>query len=341
MIKIIITGLVAATASTITLRTTRNNHRIPVEYIPLNGTPSFGGFGVLEIGSSGFYFTPQIASSNAHLAGIVVHPALSVEAQGVSLVNGSYNLTFNRPIRVLNESFANRNPLIHIPAGPGSAFANSCSSFLITPVSEHEDEIIINPMNATEFAFGGEIFYATQIQHPHWAALQNMISWGVRTGIRIISGNARAGSLPNQPADISNDRFVPCAFATDSDTSLILPYQVFGELIAAIEALGVTVSRQPTGVVLSQVTDELLAQFPTIEYLIMSETGEQIHLAELESAQYLTATNEHGGYRFTIFGSLSRFPDFCKFDSRVFGNLLVHFDVQNNRIGFGEPLAEL
>ncbi len=293
---------------------------------------------MFEIGSSSLYFTPQITppgSVNGYtMPGIITDR--SIEARGISLLNGQFDIEFNRPIRVLDESFADRNPTIHIPVSARSSFGRSILGILIAPVSETEDIVVINPSNAAEYAFEGELFYARHVQNPHWANTQYMNSWGVSAAIRVVSQLPGAVASEDHPF-IAEDRFVPCAISTNSDTSFSVPNTVFEQLMSSIEGMGISVTTDGSGVVLNRVSAERLSELPKLEYYMMSETGQQIRFAEVLPAQYVEETIDNGRYRLMVFGDRV----LCSMDLRILKHLVVHIDVQNNRIGFGEPLVEL
>ena len=348
MFKILVVStaatLIGAATQPTTIRIPRDTNRFPVEYRSLHDDSRFEGIGAFEIGSSDSYFTSHhrapVASGSTQNG--QTYPQ-AIQARGISISDGQLDIDFDHPIPVVNESasVANWDNVIHISGCYRSALAQSISGFLMTPVSETEDMLILNPTNVSEYAYEGQIFYTRHIP----ADPNGRHAWRVHTAVLIVPHSSSGGDevMMNRRNAIYDEEFVPCKISKDFHRSLVIPHGAFGRLVSLIEQMGVPVSTRGIEVFLDDVSDEQLAQLPSIEYYIMATTGREIHIGEIHPAQYVTAaTGDHPGrYRLTIYGALPQNRQLCTMDSRVWKNLLMHFDVQNDRIGFGEPLVEL
>jgi hypothetical protein len=182
-----------ASAAASTVRMTRSSYRFPLELTRLSGGEPIRGYGTLNIASMSSY-------------NLVYHPGNGInrnrripigdivvgdEALGIH-TDGSIWFPENSPD-------TQSPPTIVIPAAPySSSLAGEISGFLICPLSDSDNILVINPPNATDYAFEGGIAYASLPPIGSNALLNH---WFNAT-VRFVSDNDSA------PTNVS-DEFVP------------------------------------------------------------------------------------------------------------------------------------
>ena len=332
----------AAAATQTTFNISREFPRFPIEYILSDDSNTrIDGFAMLrtEQSTSSYHF--GIIS----LLDLPRHAARSyIRSRGLIISEGLPNIEFDRPVEVLDRTFEHYSPTIYLNAGPGTDFARSCQGgFLIAPTSATENMLMINPSNVTEHAFEGQVFYAPHVLLHRRAHLPTASTpWSVNIAIRLTSNGDTASSQV-----IPIEQFTPCALAFDSPSDkLAVPERVFSDLLRRIERQVIRVHRGDNyRVSLDAITHrgyrERLRNLPDIEFVLLGENGQQIHIGSMSPDEYIAPRHSLYGYHLTIKSHYPDAPNFCSIDSRILKNLLLHFDTQNNRIGFGEPLVDL
>jgi len=309
----------------------RNDPRFPLEFISVNDGRRLSGFGVMEIGASSFFVRHESSSF-----GLITQVAREVATRGMSLSGGLLDFNFERAMGV----FTAESPYyttLHIPGAPGSEFGRSIAGYLIAPVSESDDILVFNPTNPNEYALDGAIYYAPQYIDPNLSLEENLRTWKISTGFRVAERGVAEASF-----EIPDDRFLPCRIFKHPLVHQQLPYREFNDLLTQLTRLGIRAVREPyRGWWLHDVTQERLDQLPSIEMVVLSETGQKIHLLRINLENFLDSTDDPFIYGLRLAGALDNDPERCDIDLRLLENLLVHFDFQNYRIGFGEPLVEL
>jgi hypothetical protein len=303
--------------ATTVIRMPRGTISFPIEYIPAEGTETFSGFGTLDFHGTSFRFDSRNYDPRINRG------LTSREARGILIGEPPIRIDFDREHTVRNSPSATENDFrIVLPGGRGSAMSRDVQSFLFTPVSETEDILVLNPTNASQYAFEGQIFYTNMLGEARDTP------WPIRAAVRLSSGSS---SVPT-PED-----YMPLGLTmTDVDT-LYLPRHLRRDIIRSLDALDMGYHGGSLDWIEFHVSDTtLLAALPSIEVLIATETGEIVHIARIDPFDYINYT--YNLVRFRIqFGPVSSFA----ITPRIFQNLVIHFDTQNGRVGFADPLVEL
>jgi len=319
-----------ASLSTV-IRMPRSSYVFPIQYIPVEGNGTLNGSAIFQVYFSSFGFPLRGSSERFR------NCSEFFQARGI--VGGNeYRrmLDFDTPLMVP----LNSDRPLRLPAGPNveSGQGMDCfrASFLLCPVSDTEDVLIINPSNPSRYAYEGLIFYTPIEVFESPTGPTNR--WPIRTAARLMGGD----SLTSQPLT-SND-FMRTAFIfyteDDDDGYLSLPLRLRNEFLSRIVALGIHISRDPDDPFafnLHDIDSDRLITLPSFEIIIRTEDRSFVRIALVESTDYMIPTEQVSVYG-VIFSSHEGIFTLC---SRIHRSLLIHFDYENNRIGFADPLVEL
>jgi hypothetical protein len=108
----------------------------------------------------------------------------------------------------------------------------------------------------------------------------------------------------------------------------------------AIRELGIHISRDPDDPYafnLHDIDSDRLITLPSFEIIIRTEDGSYVPIVLVEPTDNMKPTEQVSVYE-VIFSPHEGIFTLC---SRINRNLLMHFDYENNRIGFADPLVEL
>ena len=259
-----------------------------------------------------------------------------VPIRDIVIGDGARRLSADGLIWIPEDSPDTPSPTIMIPAFPHSSpFGREVSSFLFSPFSESEDILVLSPSDATEYAYQGQITYTTL---PVRGSTAPRNHW--------FRATVRVDSETQEP--LRNGDFVPCGIQPHSnlnDNDIQIPRQAFSVFLEQVRVLGVRDSyRSYKGRVATYLVDldpERLATLPAIEFIIRAVDGTHVQIASLKATEYLVPSNEEPHvYRVLLYTSGINEGSFV-LTPRVTKNLLIHFDYENNRIGFADPLVEI
>ena len=220
-------------------------------------------------------------------------------------------------------------PTADIGVGPRSNLLQIVGSFIITPTSNITGQLIINPRNPSIHAFGGQIFYATT---------RNESTWTVPIAVRAIPADNPYRA--NDPVD--PDQFHICTVEADRGY-LWVPEEVYGVFLNAVSQLNIRSSFSQMGqriqfMILHDLTDELIHSLPSIQYLVMDDTGLAVTIQVMSPSTYLGPYIGDDSPR-TVRIRFGNMP--CDLAPKVLNRVLVHVDGVNRRLGFAEPMTEL
>lgn len=145
------------------------------------------------------------------------------------------------------------------------------------------------------------------------------------------------GSAP-APADAD---FIPCGISTAETELVLIPRRLRTDLITRLGALGIHFSEHRRGSII-RLIDLDMAQIPTLPSLEIvirtaGDVPQVVQIGMLEPNDYLY--HSHDSYEIHFYRTNT--PDSFVIPPSVVRNMLIHFDYDNNRIGFGDPLVEI
>ena len=211
--------------------------------------------------------------------------------------------------------------------------------YLLSPNSETTGTFVVDPQSPTDYAFGGEIFYSERDPTSLW--------WTSRIAIRLLSADQSAEDELEE-----NTGFSLCeirdfeAFSMEGGTypfsTITIPHYVMLDLFTRMSAQNITASSISLTYQLEDFSEENFESLPRIQFIMQTDNQALMSLAVLEPRDYISRT-EDGNYYLRLH-SVEPVPDSrfneCTLDRTILKKLVVHFDVHNNRIGFGEPMVE-
>ena len=250
-------------------------------------------------------------------------------------------LPFNYNIRVINgETFAYLEPTLHISGSPDSVFARSVSGFVAEPLSANTGRIHINPQSVEDLVYDGLILYTPAVRDPEWSSVWGSSDfWGANTAIKLVD--------PTTPTTHNQeDEYRPCMLEDPRGQSdiLVLPSSIYQNILDRITSRGFQIIRrnESQGVmryVRGDLTDEIIASFPTLQYVLPSSDGTDFNIASISPNEYIVRTNDPRIYKLLLSRIMT--SEICVLTKPILGKLVLHFDTLNNRLGFGEPLIEM
>jgi hypothetical protein len=220
----------------------------------------------------------------------------------------------------------------HVGASIISDFTRERFGFLTTPVSRDAGQLVISPHNAPSYAYGGDLFYS---QNEHAAF------WAVPIAMRMISSSSEEPIGTETAADDLD--FQTCTLLSIG-RQMFLPREIVDDLLFEFQRLGVvfSISRVYDGitdVVLHHLTDQIIRSLPRMQFLVRDQYSDLISIAVINPREYLEDDPFNASSKSLLFKS--RFGSSCTLGPLVLSKVVVHFDAQNHRVGFGEPLADL
>jgi len=305
-------------ASTTVIRMPRNTYSFPIEYIPVDGNRALVGTASLdifgEVSSRRFRYPLDYRTDDEYQ---LIDPVDSIQARGLSIGNNAVTIDFDSPLEVRSGDRA------FVQVGPDSQFAHNIPDSILSPFSEMEHELVLNPSDPTEYAYEGRFLYTS-----------------LNSGNRLypLSGSIRMTSVEDgserSMTDFDNIFF---SLSISEPSTMGLPFRLCRDLITRIDSMGIQTSREGVRYTLHDVTPDQLEMFPSIEILMQGEDGSaNIQIGQLEPIDYLVPTDEPNRFKITeLIGNRFRLP------RRIIDKLVIHFDFENNRIGFADPLVEL
>ena len=235
-----------------------------------------------------------------------------------------------------------QSPILEISASPFSVLMENANGYLLTPTSSSSGLFVIDPVSPRDYVLGGEIFYS---------GVESNFYWQIRMAVRLLP-SANSDDLTN--FDPQNTLFGTCKvrdeLSTDSRlgrhevdqiSHIIVPQHVMDGLHEQFRELGISSVRAGlVGTRLENFSDNFFHNLPKIQFIMETDDQRYMSLVVLEPHEYIVRLAS-GNY-FLRIRALNR-PDAnaCTIDRSILKKLVVHFDVQNHRIGFGEPLVEL
>jgi len=254
------------------------------------------------------------------------------EIDTIILENGIDQVAFDgevsEPVNGTTSGFA-----AQIGASIISDFTTERLGFLTTPVSHDAGQLVISPQNAPQHAYGGVLFYS---QNEHAAY------WAVPIAVRMISSSSSGESAGTEMAADDLD-FQTCTLHSIG-RQMFLPREIVDDLLVEFERLGVVFSfaRDYDGimdVVLHHVTNVVIDSLPRMQFLVRDQYHDQVSIAVINPREYLEDDPLNASSKILLFKS--RFGSSCTLGPLILSKVVVHFDAQNHRVGFGEPLVDL
>jgi len=193
-----------------------------------------------------------------------------------------------------------------------STFATQVGSFLFNPINDTNAQIVIAPTNATDYA--GEI---------HYAGVTSLSFWKLAISVGIVGEE----STPSTPEE--------CKIVGKTNM-IIVPRRILNHVFERFQALGIDadLSRMRGSIQLrSPITPAQIDALPSIEFSFNDDNGDRISIAQVSPREYVKDGQRGRGARVLLQAGPS-----CLLTGIVSRKLVIHFDVINNRIGFGKPL---
>jgi len=302
----------ATTTTTTVIRMDRTGYSFPIEYIPEEVNATIPGRAVLDTFNN---FAPLLRSGR----GLRERES----CLGMLVGDNRVRIDFDTPMRITDSC----NVLVGI--GFGSAFAGRFPNHLLTPVSQSEALLVLNPTNPAEYAHGDRILYT-----PLEPSLVDNQQYPIRGALRLSEepGQSETTLLP----PLTDSDFFPLGIEMSANKHKI-PRRLLNQLIARIEALGIETVEEGRYMCLNNVTPDQFRALPSFDIIVQSDDGSrQYQIGQLEPDDYLFATGGTNVYEFDLTGG-----DEFVMNRIVTEKLLIHFDYDHNRIGFADPLVEL
>lgn len=296
----------------------RTNYRFPIEYISVEGNETLNGMASIDLlnDENVCLDYPRLDDEYPE-----EHQVRTILARGVLMGNEAVMLDFHRHLETSSSCSA------IVPVGPGSQFARSVPSFILTPVSEAEHTLVLNPTSPSEHAFEGHILY-TPLHVGHSVDSSRPF----RGALRLAGG---VGDLETPP--LAELDLIPMGMSIRQSRIYHLPQTICSDLLGKIAALGIRASRFGDRFNLHDVTPDQVDLLPSIDIIVQSDDGSNlVQIGQIEPREYLFTTHTPNMYSFA-----GRGVDGFVLPRSIIGKLVVHFDYENNRIGFGDPLVEL
>ena len=275
----------------------------------------------------------------------LLRPATGVSIGSVGSSGGSLNISFppSLTIEVLDRSVVvpNENHRLGIAATPQSTLAQMTTGFLTAPISTTQRMIVFNPERPENYAFEGQLFYASRALNPEWSYIYGHSDlWGVNTALRFTNGPLTA------PIDATSP-FIPCLVGNFRSSNVANPHafhvppQIVDVFLDALEARGIPTQHIHLGsqvIFLDHFDDDTVDSLPTLQYVVQMEDGALINVVNIGPRDYIADTDIPNRRRVKF--ARASINDYCTFNEFLRHRMVIHFDTQNQRIGFGEPLVE-
>ena len=233
------------------------------------------------------------------------------------------------------------NPVMYLQIGPRSPLMVSDPvarprGYLLAPISATEADFVINPENPLDHAFGGEIFYAPRNPDPEFF-------WIVPAAVRLIPNGSDNEQFHEPPEQA--DRTICAVFdeSMQSRTSanvarnFAVPHRIREAIISLLSDRGVSESSFVRR--LDNFNESIFDTLPTIQFMMETDEFGFVNLAVLEPRQYIREM-ETGRYSLRLQATNPTNQE-CALNRPLLQKLVIHFDIENGRIGFGEPLIDL
>ena len=246
-------------------------------------------------------------------------------------------------VRLDLENFASDaiNPFMIMQMGPQSPLISTATNsagygprgYIIAPISDEAADFVINPSNPREYALGGEIFYAPR--NP-----ENQAFWIVPAAVRLVNNESEQSSSPNE-SDLTFCAVFDRALQLINPTRMVqyptVPDRIFQQVLSRLSALGVSLIHR--GPRLLNFDESMYDNLPSIQFIMETDDERLISLAVIEPREYIGHTFA-GRYALRLRTSNPTNQD-CTLTRSILEKLVIHLDIDNTRIGFGEPLIEL
>ena len=300
--------------------------RFPVAFIPSAGGENIPGF--VDLGQN----SPVVTRQN-------MRPTMRVRVSGFIATESPDFLEVHFEANDgLTLDLEYQRPVMYLPIGPRSPVMNPNPvtrprGFLLSPISATQADFVMNPENPLEYALGGEIFYAPR--NPY-----NQAFWIVPAAVRLVN-NESDQSVPPNESDFTFCGVFDRALQLINPTRMVqyptVPDRIFQQVLSGLSAIGVTFNQN--GQRLINFEESLYDDLPSIQYIMETDDHQLMSLAVIEPREYIEETST-GLYELRLRNSNPTNLD-CTLTRTILGKLVIHFDIANRRIGFGEPLIEL
>ena len=276
-------------------------------------------------------------------------------ATGVSIAGNRLYISFQNHFRscttveVLERTvLPNVNQRLCIGASPHSTLSQYTTGFLMAPITSTEGRVAFSPEHPENYALDNQLFYAQLASNPAWEAiLGHHDLWGVNAAIRFVNE-----SDTTSPVDESASPFIPCLIGGFTwnepyPEPFRVPSRVIEDFVRIAQSRGLQVLRMqeaPYLMFVTGITDAIMQSLPKMQYVVQAEHGQQVSVVNLEPHQYIIPTDNPIQYRVRlgqarVLGQTGA-SNYCSFNEDFRRRMVLHFDTQNQRVGFGEPLIE-
>ena len=204
--------------------------------------------------------------------------------------------------------------------------------------------MVLDPQTPSQYTFGGEVFYSNSFRNANF--------WITQAHVRLLVNSdyddqRLIRDIPSYSSPIESGQFQICRL-TGSYEPLVVPREtVYEPLVGTLRRHGVVVSdvlaEYLQGATLSNMTEETLNSLPSIQYFIQTDQNLQVHLITLTPREYIHPFMDEpdsGEYRLGIILQSSR-TGVISMNAKILKKLVIHFDANTSKVGFGEPLVEL
>lgn len=229
------------------------------------------------------------------------------------------------------------SPIGLIGGALNSRFVRAVGSYLVTPVTNETGLLIIRPADPNIYAYNREIYYATTRVQTFG---QRRAS--IRAAIRVIPSEAFV--MSDNGAGVTDvavpgHKFTNCFLETQSRYMLV-PRDTFQDFIVELDRLGMhhEIEGGSQFLILRNVNDAMIESLPIIQYIVLSDEDIQVSIQLLHPLDYAFEIETDPTSRRIILHA--GYPS-CDIPSIVTNKMMIHMDLPNGRVGFGEPLNDI
>ena len=302
------------TASNTVIRMQRGTYRFPIQFTDAGGDATVEGSGFLLPNEMHILLQRRPRDR-------IDGDSIQMQPRGILI--GEYALTLD----LASIPDVRSGSVAAIGVGRSSQFARRVPSFLLTPISDTEDALVLNPSNPVEYAHENRIFYTRS------PAVNPLNPWSMRVLVRFAGNN----SVTEAPTDAD---FIPCGFSTTGIERMLLPRRLRADFISLLSSIGISFSEEEAGnsLRLHDIDSVRLGTLPSVDIVIQNEDDDsQVHIGLLEPSHYLSRSQDAYEINFqrpfTAIGFMIPLS--------VVKDIVIHFDYENNRIGFADPIVEI
>ena len=322
----LIVHVTGGASATTVIRMPRGTIRFPIEYIPAEGNETFSSFGTLDFHGTSFRFNSRNYDPRINRG------LTSREARGILIGEPPIRIDFQWAEEILRrETGLGGHPLLILPGGRHSEMYRFVQSYLYAPSTDTDDILVLNPPNPAEYALDGLIFYT------YMNSFDGTTLLPIQALVRI-SNEPTAAQMSSV---FNRNEFIPLGLSNRNSQEIHIPQNIRPSIIRELYSAGISIEQESGSSQLEiHIADisRLTPVLPSIEILVECTNGQVIQILRIDPVDYVVHTDDPTTFR--IFFGDNETPNII-IPPRIFKRTLIHVDLQNIRVGFGDPLVDV